>query len=49
MSIHEVSMSFLKILLNYCFSWRPSDLSGEGLPCFRGLFEKAAGAGAEPR
>jgi hypothetical protein len=42
-SIHEVSMSFLKILLNYCFPWRPSDLSGEGLPCFRGLSEKAAG------
>ena len=43
MSIHEVSMSFLKILFNYCFPWRPSDLSGEGLPYFRGLSEVAEG------
>ena len=43
----------LKILFNYCFSWRPADLKKRRavskVPYFTRLSEKAAGAGAEPR
>ena len=47
----EVSLSFLKILFNYCFcswrmtSWRYIHLKGlfQEVPCFMGLFEKAEG------
>ena len=33
----------LKILLNFCFSWRPADLKKRRAPVFIGLFELAEG------